>query len=653
MRDLLTLPQITTNHVPDAGKIHLFASEAAAGSIVARLPDGTEKAVAMDGGYHTLTITTQGDTGTPSVVKIKSLKAHGERLLDANGLLRVRVCNNASYADSTNATIAAGTGSTLVDTITANKDLVISPTAGAYATAVLTISGAVVDAQTVVLNGRTYYFSTGLTAVPSGNVAANIAAGGVKAQGKLTIIDAPTADDTMLIGSTNYTFKASQVSAGEIALGGASVASIETITVPSGSVAQVETFTCVADVASSLDGLYLRLEDEDGSVAFWFDVGNTGTTIPGGASALDRAIEVTGISADDTAAAVATAVASAINGDSKFSASATGAVVTVTHDTTGAVADGAAGTSTFTSFTVTTNGSNHALNETYFTLQDTDGSVAFWFDVGGGNSIPAGASAADRAVEITTVTAVMTVNTLATTIAAAINADSKFGASATNAVITVTAAEKGAFGASSAGTSGFTLAVTTAGVSASVQAAIVAAINGTDDINTANAQVVAVSFDDNDVILTARYTGVQGNAIATTETFTAGGNVFDAATLGTTTAGVDVTATQAGDALEAAINADTHAAALFTADNATGTVTITADVMGTAANSYASTETMTNGSFGGATFSGGITRAYDEYVIALTDATAESVQLRIGPAPIGGKNNLDYNASLVVTHAAP
>jgi len=45
------------------------------------------------------------------------------------------------------------------------------------------------------------------------------------------------------------------------------------------------------------------------------------------------------------------------------------------------------------------------------------------------------------------------------------------------------------------------------------------------------------------MVFTANVKGTAGNALATTETFTAGGNVFDAATLGTTTAGVDQAAT--------------------------------------------------------------------------------------------------------------
>jgi hypothetical protein len=40
-------------------------------------------------------------------------------------------------------------------------------------------------------------------------------------------------------------------------------------------------------------------------------------------------------------------------------------------------------------------------------------------------------------------------------------------------------------------------------------------------------------------VFTANVKGTAGNSLATTETYTAGTNVFDAATLGTTTAGVD------------------------------------------------------------------------------------------------------------------
>jgi len=92
---------------------------------------------------------------------------------------------------------------------------------------------------------------------------------------------------------------------------------------------ETETITCVADTAGSLDGTYFILHDEDGSVAFWIDVDDSGTAQP--TLTVDRYVEITGIATGDSATAVATAVASAIDGDSKFSASAASNVVTVTH----------------------------------------------------------------------------------------------------------------------------------------------------------------------------------------------------------------------------------------------------------------------------------------------------------------------------------
>lgn len=77
---------------------------------------------------------------------------------------------------------------------------------------------------------------------------------------------------------------------------------------------------------------------------------------------------------------------------------------------------------------------------------------------------------------------------------------------------------------------------------AATQANIVAAINGTDTDPYAierHADVSAAAFSANASVITARRAGTAGNTIATTETFTAGTNVFNAATLGTTTAGTN------------------------------------------------------------------------------------------------------------------
>jgi hypothetical protein len=56
---------------------------------------------------------------------------------------------------------------------------------------------------------------------------------------------------------------------------------------------------------------------------------------------------------------------------------------------------------------------------------------------------------------------------------------------------------------------------------------------------TAHPSVDVAAFVGDDAVITAQTAGVAGNSIATTETFAAGTNVFDAATLGTTRAGND------------------------------------------------------------------------------------------------------------------
>ena len=61
----------------------------------------------------------------------------------------------------------------------------------------------------------------------------------------------------------------------------------------------------------------------------------------------------------------------------------------------------------------------------------------------------------------------------------------------------------------------------------------------------------AAAFANDACVLTAIVGGTGGNAITCTETFTAGTNVFDAATFGTTTAGVDATAEETVDAIVA------------------------------------------------------------------------------------------------------
>lgn len=66
---------------------------------------------------------------------------------------------------------------------------------------------------------------------------------------------------------------------------------------------------------------------------------------------------------------------------------------------------------------------------------------------------------------------------------------------------------------------------------AATQVNIIAAIMGTDEVNTAHTLVTIGAFAANVATITAINKGTGGNSIATTETFTSGSNVFSAATL--------------------------------------------------------------------------------------------------------------------------
>ena len=126
--------------------------------------------------------------------------------------------------------------------------------------------------------------------------------------------------------------------------------------------------------------------------------------------------------------------------------------------------------------------------------------------------------------------------------------------------------------------------------------ALVAAINGTDELNSAHPDVMAPAFVGDTCDITALVGGVAGDSIATTETFTDGTDAFDAGTLGTEVAGADCVQAAAVTALALAITTfDTQGVAA--ADGAGDTVVLTADALGVAGNAITITETMANGAF--------------------------------------------------------
>jgi len=140
---------------------------------------------------------------------------------------------------------------------------------------------------------------------------------------------------------------------------------------------EVHTIACVADSSDDLDGTYFIIPDEVGTVAFWIDTDNSGTTVP--AHGADRAVEITTIGTDDADTVVATKVAAAIQADSKFTASAASATVTATLVAYGPTDDAlGSGTAGFTltrtvlgvntgrKYTIRDNGASAQLTEEVF-----------------------------------------------------------------------------------------------------------------------------------------------------------------------------------------------------------------------------------------------------------------------------------------------
>ena len=138
---------------------------------------------------------------------------------------------------------------------------------------------------------------------------------------------------------------------GPTALDGVTLVNNNRILVKNNSRAEVTSVTTVADVSNSLDGKYFILYDTTGSVAFWIDVGNTGTTEP--AHGATRSVEITTIETNDTANSVASKVSTVVNADAEFTTSVSTNVTTVTSVSQATLLDSTAETSGFTVSTTT------------------------------------------------------------------------------------------------------------------------------------------------------------------------------------------------------------------------------------------------------------------------------------------------------------
>jgi len=209
----------------------------------------------------------------------------------------------------------------------------------------------------------------------------------------------------------------------------------------------------IADMAGSLHQKYFTVHDTAGSVAVWLDVDNTG--VPAPPHGADRAIRIATIISNDSAATVASKIAVELALDNAFSISLIGSQITVTNTQNGSLTSATAGTSGFSVSTIA--GANDvSVNGKYFIINDDEGDVAIWYDVGSiGTQEPF--HGARRSIKVNTVNKGDSANTIAAATAAAINSDLKFSASSSLDIISILREFDGNTAGSSAGTSGFSV----------------------------------------------------------------------------------------------------------------------------------------------------------------------------------------------------
>ena len=280
-------------------------------------------------------------------------------------------------------------------------------------------------------------------------------------------------ETTKYDGQTHYRVGLPQLSRPNLSLtaSGGGVAEVtDVVARAEPAVAQVQTITTVADdaiaqitditigTAGGLPGKYWILYGWSGSVvesvAIYY-----GSTEP--SHGADRSIQVLLTTGGANGPAIDTSAA--IDADSQFSASVSSNIITITDAFPGERPDPEIGTMPGTkwSFNVTTAGTN-GLDKTYFILQDAAGSVAFWYDLTGFSLEPA--HGADRSLEITGVSFGDTAVDVASATQTVIDGDSEFSAGVVSNVVTVTNVDSLELPAIDAGTTGFTLAVTTKGL---------------------------------------------------------------------------------------------------------------------------------------------------------------------------------------------
>lgn len=219
------------------------------------------------------------------------------------------------------------------------------------------------------------------------------------------------------------------------------------------------------DTFSSLQQCWFVIYDTAGSVAVWYDIGNTGALPP--AHGCDRDIKVSIVPENASAVSVAFYTAQTIAADPAFNVTYPPATntLTITNKQNGILPNGFDSTGGPTGFGVSTNTGtdNVSINRQYFVIHDENGSVAVWYDVDNQGTLEP-FHGCDRGIRVPGVVSGDSAANVAAATAAAIHADPAFNASSVGDVITITNAVDGNMPSPSAGTTSFTVSTTADGV---------------------------------------------------------------------------------------------------------------------------------------------------------------------------------------------
>jgi len=267
------------------------------------------------------------------------------------------------------------------------------------------------------------------------------------------------------------------------------------------------TITCTSEGNTSNkvgSGDYLILKDNQGNkIVYWYAVNNSGSAPS--LTGIYQYIKIATIVTGDTAADVASKTAAVINGSysdftANYSSGNSGNSFTVFNTFNGPVVlDESGNSGTGFVYSKIDGNPNQTLGGKYFTIHDTNGSVAVWMNVYS-NTEPA--HGADRSIQVV-IPSGSSSNNVADLIASALDLDTQFSCTYLSNVVTITNIYNGSLENANTNTSGFTIQTGTNGQNDGVET-----INSAEGIKVFplienDAQTIAENINNNSLIMTA------------------------------------------------------------------------------------------------------------------------------------------------------